>query len=61
MCLVAIRTASVSALSHLHDLRPDQQIAPVHAVGDHAAEERKKKDGDIAEECVEAQQKGRIA
>jgi len=41
--------------AHLHVLRGEQELAAVHTVGDHAADERKKKNGDAAEKGVQAQ------
>ena len=47
--------------AHLHVLRADQHVPAVHAVGDHAADQREQEDRDIAEERIEPEQKGRLA
>ncbi len=44
---------------HLHILRAEQHAAAVDAVGDHAADQRKQHDGDLAQEAVQAQQERR--
>ena len=46
--------------SHLHQLRADQQVPAVHAVGNHAAEEGKQEDRDVAQERVEPEKKRRL-
>ena len=44
---------------HLHVLRGEQQLPPVVAVGDDAADEREEQDGQLAEERVEAEEERR--
>ena len=44
---------------HLHVLRGEQQLTPVAAIGDDAADEREEEDGQFAEEGVEAEEKRR--
>ena len=45
---------------HLDHLRNQQQFAPVHAVRNHAAHQRKEEDRNIAQKRVETQQKRRF-
>jgi hypothetical protein len=46
--------------AHLHALRDQQYFAPLDTVRYHAADQRKQKDRDAAEEGIETQQEGGV-
>ena len=52
---------SSAGARHLHILRAEQNLPPLHAVGHHAADQREQEDGNAAEKLIQRQQKGRMA
>ena len=56
---VAERSAAGKRAGHLHVLRAEQQFCGGRAVRDHAAQQGKQHDGDLAEKSVQAEKESR--